>query len=516
MKFFIFFLVCFLSGCKNDEQSDLEISVHKNDGGLIIPNSIKVKKNTSVSFAIEPDDNFFVSSVSGCQGVYTDGLYKISKASKSCSINVHFKKSSYILIAMETQGGQITPNSLDVEYGMPAQFTITPENGYKVKLVSGCSGELIGNKYIIADVKEHCIVLPEFERITYVVSTEATGNGTLYPNMQIGDFEDALVFKSIPEDGYQLSSISGCNGNLEINNYKVSRLISDCKIVADFKPLVFNITTEIAQGGFFKPAYANVEFGQSQTFEIVIKNGFKLIDVSGCNGTLEGTKFQVTDISENCKIEAKIEKKGRLIVSFDDIYADDWLNNAQPVFDLYNMKAIYYINPTLLEQRGDKEYVDQLFEKGNIIGHHSCTHQFAVGYNGDFIKDEIMKCMDFFEGYNLKHFAYPYGWGPVGTTNELLKTFDTVRNFAVNWSEAAFDPTKAMSIDGLGRINWEVVWNALDKAKAEDLTLHLATHRVIEDCEIAQSGWSICIKELQSLLEYADSIGLELGPDSSW
>lgn len=512
----ILLAIFLLNGCSKDEQENVEISVLKNDGGTTTPERMNVKKNATASFNIKPSENYYVASVSGCDGVYTDGLYEVNKVSRNCSVNVQFEKKRYILMAMQNEGGEIVPNSREVQHDMSTEFTITPQAGYEINTVKGCSGELTGNKYVISNVTEHCIVHADFQKVSYVVSTESNGEGKLTPEMQIGNLGDILNFKAVAQEGYELSNISGCNGKLEAEGYFTAPVTSDCEVVADFTPKIFTITTNVNEAGSIVPLYAEVKFGQSQVFDISVEKGFKLIDVQGCNGILEGAKFHVENVSEHCEIQVKIEKQGRLMISFDDIYADEWLFNAQPIFDLYNMKAIYYINPVLLERRGYKDYVEQLYKKGNIIGHHSCTHQFAVGYKGDYVKAEVLKCIDFFKDYNLKHFAYPYGWGPESTTTELLQTFNTVRNFAVKWPEAAFDPLKAMSIDGAGRLSWEAVWKALDKAKAEDLTLHLATHRVIEDCEAAQNGWSICKDELQSLLQYADAIGLELGPDSSW
>ncbi|CAH9052788.1 hypothetical protein PSECIP111951_00689 [Pseudoalteromonas holothuriae] len=57
-----------------------------------------------------------------------------------------------------------------------------------------------------------------------------------------------------------------------------------------------------------------------------------------------------------------------------------------------------------------------------------------------------------------------------------------------------------MAIDRLERPDWNTVWELLDRAKREGLTVHLATHNVIDNCEIAQKSWGICTAELERLL----------------
>ncbi|CAH9052793.1 hypothetical protein PSECIP111951_00690 [Pseudoalteromonas holothuriae] len=74
------------------------------------------------------------------------------------------------------------------------------------------------------------------------------------------------------------------------------------------------------------------------------------------------------------------------MVSFGDAYAESWWKRANQLFEAFDMKAIYYVNADLVLQKGQKHYIDQLFRKGNIIGHHSCSHQFARTYKGDYIK----------------------------------------------------------------------------------------------------------------------------------
>lgn len=61
-------------------------------------------------------------------------------------------------------GGTIAPTSVAVPSGETTTFTITPEAGYAIGSVSGCSGTLTGNTYTTAAISAACSVSVTFEQ----------------------------------------------------------------------------------------------------------------------------------------------------------------------------------------------------------------------------------------------------------------------------------------------------------------------------------------------------------------
>ena len=70
--------------------------------------------------------------------------------------------ASYTVTATAGIGGSIDPTSIEVGHGSTTAFTVTPDPGYSVGTVSGCSGSLVGNLYTTGAITAVCEVVAEF------------------------------------------------------------------------------------------------------------------------------------------------------------------------------------------------------------------------------------------------------------------------------------------------------------------------------------------------------------------
>ncbi|MBQ4849847.1 polysaccharide deacetylase family protein [Pseudoalteromonas sp. MMG012] len=462
----------------------------------------------------------FVVAISGCNNQSSSDAPLISENVGTSASTNNTNTEKKINIATQISGnGEVIPASLMASPNEKYNFSLATATGYSIDHVTGCNGMLKGSTYIINKVKNDCTISASFLPSTYTISSVKVEQGNIKPAITKVTHGKSHSFMITPNEGYQIRTINGCFGILKGNSFTIKNVVEECKLNVEFERKSYLINTLINEDnnfGVISPASAKVKHGENISFKITPQNGFEVANVSGCNGMLTGNTYTVNNLTEACAITTEFKPIGRLMISFDDAYAESWWERAQPIFDLYNMKAIYYVNADTVIQRDQKHYIDSLFAQGNIIGHHSCSHQFARTYKGDYIKQEIQRCIDFYKDYNLKHFAYPYGWGTESITKELSQIFSTVRLFSVNWNGPSTRAGSAMSIDGLERPSWEIVWKLLDRARAEGLTIHLATHDVILDCQLAQNAWAICQSELKNILEYADNLGLLLGPPKSW
>jgi hypothetical protein len=63
-------------------------------------------------------------------------------------------------------GGSIAPTSATVDDNQTAHFTISPDSGFSISNVSGCSGSLSGNTYTTGAVTADCVVSATFNAVT--------------------------------------------------------------------------------------------------------------------------------------------------------------------------------------------------------------------------------------------------------------------------------------------------------------------------------------------------------------
>lgn len=247
-----------------------------------------------------------------------------------------------------------------------------------------------------------------------------------------------------------------------------------------------------------------------------------LVGLSGC----EESSFvspSVPDIPE-------VPEVSTLSVSFDDYGTWFWYKYALPVLETYDVKATFFVNypkinpgdPSDPSDNGNIKFLDWLHEAGQLVGHHTCNHISAtklkdatgsITYDSfdEYMVGEIDACAKDLEKYGpITKFAYPYGNRSDESDAALLKRFESVRGFHVDWSNPIFDKNEGMSIDAK-YMDWDAYYAAVDYAVENGLSLHVTTHDVYDDCaQAARKGWAICAADLARVLDYAQSKGMKM------
>ncbi|ASI97585.1 polysaccharide deacetylase family protein [Vibrio rotiferianus] len=200
-------------------------------------------------------------------------------------------------------------------------------------------------------------------------------------------------------------------------------------------------------------------------------------------------------------------------ISFDDHGTWFWYKYALPVLQTYGVKATFFVNYNNIAPDNLK-FLDWLHEAGQIVGHHSCSHQSATTYSENvqaYMLYEVEACNNRMKQYGpITRFAYPYGHRNSVTDAALLDVFDSVRGFHSNWQQPVFDDNEGMSIDAKF-MDWNAYYNAVDYAVENGLSLHVTTHDVYDDCEKAKAkGVAICTDDLAKVLDYAQSKGMKM------
>ena len=108
----------------------------------------------------------------------------ISSTFSSSSTISSASSASFLVTTKSNLGGSIGPASSVVLQNNTSDFSITPENGYKIAQVSGCNGTLTGNVFTTANILSDCVIeatftlditdVPEAPRVlAYVVEKNA-------------------------------------------------------------------------------------------------------------------------------------------------------------------------------------------------------------------------------------------------------------------------------------------------------------------------------------------------------
>lgn len=142
---------------------------------------------------------------------------------------------------------------------------------------------------------------------SYTVSTNAGPGGSLSPSrQQVPEGGTEQVNLSV-EPGYELATITGCDGELSGSRYTTGAVTADCTITARFALEEYEIDTDVANFGSVSPRFATVTIEDTQTFTLEPDPGYRVASVSGCNGSLNNLSYTVTGVQRDCTINIAFE-----------------------------------------------------------------------------------------------------------------------------------------------------------------------------------------------------------------
>jgi len=204
-------------------------------GGSISPASATVNAGSTTAFTVSPTSGYGIASVTGCGGTLSGSTYTTGAISANCAVTASFV-AQFTVTATAGNGGTISPASTAVNSGGTTTLTVTPNSGYIIGSVSGCSGTLSGSTYTTAAISANCTVTASFIAQYVVTGTAGTG-GTLTPASTTLNVGSTATLTATPSNGYILSGVTGCGGTLTGGTYTTGAISANCTVNATFSPV---------------------------------------------------------------------------------------------------------------------------------------------------------------------------------------------------------------------------------------------------------------------------------------
>ena len=111
---------------------------------------------------------------------------QFGNSSPSDSVSVNTQIQTYTVTPSAGAGGSISPNTpRQVAQGNTTSFTVTPNSGFNVDTVTGCSGSLVGTIYTTGAITTNCSVAASFKEqptSEFTVTASAGSGGSITPN----------------------------------------------------------------------------------------------------------------------------------------------------------------------------------------------------------------------------------------------------------------------------------------------------------------------------------------------
>lgn len=209
---------------------------------------------------------------------------------------------------------------------------------------------------------------------------------------------------------------------------------------------------------------------------------------------------------------------GGLVLTADDGYVSEWYEYLD-FLNSFNSKISFYITNYSNLSSLDKVKLSRIDSMGHEVEFHGTNHVNFQNYIlehsiEDYLKYEIEDGLSALtqDGYNIKHFAYPYGPSNREIDSILIKYFTSVRkvtripgNKKLKRSESVYYdvPVKEKIIRSTGIDNYynipeNDIFEALDKAKAQNKILMLYCHRLSDE----PGDWNIPKQKFEDIVTY--------------
>ncbi len=243
----------------------------------------------------------------GKDGEYWSGYY--GSYFDDASVTVASPSIPFTIEASAGANGTIEPSgSIEIISGNTQIFTIEADAGYGILdvLVDGASVGSV-SEYTFSSVSANHTILASFEPV-YVITSEATGNGTIEPygtTEKIGTSDQ--IYGIIPTTGYHVDDVLVDGTSIgAVNVYTFEAIAANHTIEATFAIDTYTlISTAGANGSIIPSGITTKEYGESQIYTITPNSGNDILDVRVDGMSVGATQeYRFTSVSSNHTIEA--------------------------------------------------------------------------------------------------------------------------------------------------------------------------------------------------------------------
>ncbi|WP_129778137.1 InlB B-repeat-containing protein [Peristeroidobacter soli] len=281
------------------------ITASAGTGGTITPSSTPVNYGSTTSFTVTPDTGYDIDTVTGCGGSLSGNTFTTDTITGACAVNATFVLKTYPLNSVVAGGnGTVTPTNITATHGDNIAFTLTPDTGYSIGMISGCDGTLIGNTYTTDPVTGPCTVAVSYTLDTHPITATAEEHGSISPTNVTAGYGSEHTFIITPESGYYISTVTGCGGTLDGDEYTTAPITGACAITASFTQILHMVSATAGVGGTISPSETPVPEGATTVFTVTPNAGYGIESVTGCDGGFDGDVYRTGPIMDQCAVTA--------------------------------------------------------------------------------------------------------------------------------------------------------------------------------------------------------------------
>ncbi|WP_150912770.1 InlB B-repeat-containing protein [Marinobacter halotolerans] len=150
--------------------------------------------------------------------------------------------------------------------------------------------------------------------VSYTIAgSVSSGLGSIAPAEVVVFEGDTAQFTIAPATGYQVGARSGCSGEISGGVFTTDPVLAACGVSFAFDKIPYTVTVEPATGGSASLTSATVLFQDVQVIDFTANEGFDLVSVSGCSGSLGGAQYTTGPVIADCTVTPVYERQQRTV-----------------------------------------------------------------------------------------------------------------------------------------------------------------------------------------------------------
>ncbi len=252
------------------------ITATAGENGTITPSgAIEVVEGENKAFTIEAATGYHIASVmvDDVEAIeeLVDGVYTFTNVTENHTIAATFAINTYTITATAGDNGTINPAEATVNYGASQEFTITPDEGYRIASVMVDETEnvtelLVDGVYTFANVTANHTITATFEAIpvpvSYTITATAGEGGSINPAEVTVVEGGNASFTITANEGFRIASVivdatteneANVTEQLVEGVYTFANVTANHTIVATFEaipgPVTYTITVNAGENG---------------------------------------------------------------------------------------------------------------------------------------------------------------------------------------------------------------------------------------------------------------------------
>ena len=237
---------------------------------------------------------------------------KFTMPAKNTTVEVSFKKVTYIISLNSVSNGTASLSKTSANYGDEITVTTSPSTGYVLDTIKVNGTTISSNKFTMP--AKNTTVEVSFKKATYTISLNSVSNGTASLSKTSANYGDEITVTTSPSTGYVLDTIK-VNGTT-ISGNKFTMPAKNTTVEVTFKKVTYTISLNSVSNGTASLSKTTAAEGEVITVTVNPDAGYTLDSIKVNGAVISGNSFTMS--AQNTIVEVTF-KKADYIITLSDI-----------------------------------------------------------------------------------------------------------------------------------------------------------------------------------------------------